>query len=317
MQSTLSISEDDSLSDKYRISTITATGSVNSEINLDIFYDMIKICDTEIDKDGIVYAEYGKKKSDTVYKGFTKKFLINKRKVSNTTKRFDNQVTIVYKRTETQKDGQKMQNMLNVKVFRNGNVQITGIKYINQGSIMIDIIVDELNNIYNMHPSVLKNQDSLRNENYRIRLINSDFKIGFPIKRELLFKVFTNTYMNDCTFEPCIYPGVKIQYFYNKQNRICDGLCHCKATCLIGKGSGTEDGSCKKITIAVFQSGCVIITGAQSHCQINESYKFICDVLNNNRDNIEKMTILPIEQAPKREVVMINKKNIIYPVIKT
>lgn len=306
--------------DKYRISTITATGSVDTEINLDTFYDMLMICDTpndtELDEDGIVYAEYGKKKSDTVYKGFSKKFLVNKRKVPNKTKRFDNQVTIVYRRTEVLPDGSKSQNLLNIKVFRNGNVQITGIKYINQGSIMVDIIIGILREIHVEHSNVIKNYESLCNKNYKIRLINSDFKIGFPIKRELLFKVFTSNYDNDCTFEPCIYPGVKIQYFYNTTNKLCDGLCHCESTCYIGKGCGTLDGSCKKITIAVFQSGCVIITGAQSHCQIDEAYSFICNILHKHKESIEKMSIIPTEKVQKKEIIMINKKKIIYPIIK-
>lgn len=295
----------------YRISTITATGSVNTEINLDIFYDSLQICDNDND-DGVVYAEYGKKKSETVFKGFSKKSLVNKRKVNSTTKRFDNQVTIVYRKKES---CEALSSLLNVKVFKNGNVQITGIKYIEQGSLLVDAITSILAKVHQDNPMIVKNIESLANMHYNVRLINSDFRIGFLIKREWLYKVFVSHFENDCSFEPCIYPGVKIQYFYNKCNARKDGLCHCSKACLVGKGNGIEDGSCKKITIAVFQSGCIIITGAQSHVQINEAYDFIKGVLHNSRDEIEKKQVAIEDMvAPvSRKVIMINKKNIVYP----
>lgn len=293
---------------EYRISTITATGSVNTDINLDIFYDSLLICDE--DSEGVVYVEYGKKKSETMYKGFSKKFLINKRKVVTTTKRFENQVTMVYRKIET-----NYQSLLNIKVFRNGNVQITGIKYIEQGHNMISIIVDMLNKVYETGQPVVSNIASLENKNYNICLINSDFRIGFSIKRELLYKTFCAEYSNDCSFEPCIYPGVKIQYFYNTTNKRSDGICYCDEQCIIGKGCGTQNGKCKKITIAVFQSGCVIITGAQNHDQIKEAYKFISNVLHSHRNAIEKKTSIvdDVPPAQPKKIVMINKKNIVYP----
>lgn len=292
---------------KYRISTITATGSVNTEINLDMFYDALSICDNDNDA-GVVYVEYGKKKLDTVYKGFSKKFLVNKRKESSTTKRFDNQVTIVYRINED-----NYQSLLNIKVFKNGNVQITGIKYIEQGSLMVDKIIDILNKVYLNNSNIIKCHKSMTNKNYKVRLINSDFRIGFPIKREHLFKVFTTNFDNDCSFEPCIYPGVKIQYLSNKYKSCQDGLCHCAKPCIVGKGNGKEEGSCKKITIAVFQSGCVIITGAQNHEQINEAHNFITTILTKYRSEVETKVVAAPDTAPKRKIVLINKKNIIYP----
>lgn len=299
----------------YRISTITATGSVNTEINLDIFYDTLKICSDDADE-GIVYVEYGKKKSDTVFKGFSesysKKNAANKRKSNTTTKRFDNQVTIVYRRNEVI-NKVDLQSLLNIKVFKNGNVQITGIKYIEQGSIVIDSIISIIKNAYDYNPNIIKSIDSLTNINYNIRLINSDFRIGFAIKREWLHKIFTLNFDNDCTFEPCIYPGVKIQYFYNKINKINDGICHCCKPCLIGKGTGLEENECKKITIAVFQSGCIIITGAQSHVQINEAYDFISSVLLKYKDEIEKKNIIESSVQSTKKIILINKKSIVYP----
>jgi TATA-box binding protein (TBP) (component of TFIID and TFIIIB) len=292
----------------YRISTITATGSVNTELNLDVFYDEITIVDE--DQKGVVYAEYGKKKSETVYKGFAKKFLVNKRKEVKTTKRFDNQVTIIYRLFD---DQGKNPNTLNIKCFRNGNVQITGIKYINQGHDMVDALIDMLRSIQSRQPSIVKDASLLKNNDYRVRLINSDFKIGFDIKREWFYKMFMTNYNNECSFEPCIYPGVKIQYFWNAVSKCKNGLCPCENECIVGKGNGCGDGNCKRITIAIFQSGCVIITGAQNYEQINDAYKFISTVLLRHRNEIEKKVVKSDVDTKEKKIILINKKNIQLP----
>ena len=42
------------------------------------------------------------------------------------------------------------------------------------------------------------------------------------------------------------------------------------------------DGACKKITISVFQSGKVLVTGATTFNQVNDAYHFICNVIIDN-----------------------------------
>ena len=51
-----------------------------------------------------------------------------------------------------------------------------------------------------------------------------------------------------------------------------------------GKGRGNGDGNCKKITIAVFKSGKVIITGGQNKQQLEESYRFIKNFIDSNKE---------------------------------
>lgn len=291
----------------YRISTITATGSVGTIINLDVLYTCIDVVDNE-EQEGIVYVEYGKKKSETIFKGYAKKFSVNRRK-TKPTKRFDNQVTIVY-RTNDNKN-------LNIKTFRNGNVQITGIKSIDQGYTTVDKMIKVLTDIYhNKDENVIGSVDELRNHNYKIRLINTDYKVGFSIKRENLHKILKNEYGNVCNYEPVIYPGVKLHYFFNIQNADMNGVCKCSRRCHDLKGGeGNGDCDCKKITIAIFQSGCVIITGPQTKQQIEVCYKFINDILYDNIDKIEKKVMVPpelIESSSARKIVLIPKSKIRY-----
>jgi TATA-box binding protein (TBP) (component of TFIID and TFIIIB) len=301
---------------KYRISTITATGSVNTEVDLDILYDNLSVIINErgVGKNeeiltGVVFVEYGKKRSETYYKGFSKKFLLQKKKETGS-KRFDNQLTVIYK--------YNVESLMNIKIFKNGNIQITGIKQINDGEKMIDELITEIRNIaLKKDIKVVHDAIALANNKYKVALINSDFKVDFEIKRDKLFTTMINVYENRCSFEPCIYPGVKIQYFWNINNVHKTGVCVCKESCFNGKGGGNGEGDCKKITIAVFQSGCIIITGAQTTQQIDDAYEFICNVLFRNIDGIKKTTVNPTISTCKCEPkpkIMLKKNLVVYPV---
>lgn len=298
----------------YRISTITVTGSVNTEIDLDIlfygFNELIKECGVEKTTShlyGLVYAEFGKKRSDTYYTEFSKKFIASKKK-EHTTKRFDNQLTVMYKYND--------ESLMNIKMFKNGNIQITGVKSIDEGRDMIERLVGMIKTICLSNDNGVKNIGQLKTTNYKVALINSDFKVGFEIRRDKLFTLLINDFDNKCSYEPCIYPGVKIQYFWNKQNNHKDGVCHCKSQCQVGKSDGNGEGNCKKITIAVFQSGCIIITGAQTPYQIDEAYMFICSILKDNFEFIKKVNLaamLPPKEKVEQVKIMIKKSSIIYP----
>lgn len=304
----------------YKISTITATGSIGvKEINLDSFYKLIVIVKMEDNKEGFAYIEYGKKKGETFCKGFHKKMTITRRK-RREGKRFDNQATVILRlRRGDILDG------ANIKVFSNGNVQMTGIKTPEQGLIAIEYLITAIREMNTKAQErgldlVVANEDDMKPSDYRIRLINSDFRVGFFIKRDVATKIIQNKYGVICGFEPCIYPGVKVQYCCNTEAKINDGICRCEGDCN-GKGNGTGDGQCKRITAAIFQSGCIIITGAQSLAQIDETYKFICMVIDEHLSLIRKPELTlqmdeeyaPIVKPAKKKKVYVLKSNIRIP----
>lgn len=295
----------------YKISTITATGCVNTHINLDAFYEHIIINDdndTSATSEGFMYIEFGKKKSDTFHKGYNKKMTITRRKQKEN-KRFDNQATVIMRLKGRTNDDSY--NLVNMKIFKNGNVQMTGLKYIDQGKYAIEYVINELRRVaQNCDNSVVFDIERMHLSNYRIRLINSDFRVGFDIKRDKLYKLIQGDHSIYSSFEPCIYPGVKIQYNYNTEYERSTGVCDCESECN-GKGSGSGDGNCKKITIAVFQSGCIIITGAQSHDQIDAAYDFICNVICDNLEELYKKPLAPVTTETKeKKKILIKKSNI-------
>ena len=85
------------------------------------------------------------------------------------------------------------------------------------------------------------------------------------------------------------------------------GACYCDGHC-IGKGNGAGEIECKKVTISAFQSGSIIITGANTTRQIYDSYHFINNVINRNISKIKKNIT---SQKKMDEIIYIKKSAII------
>jgi TATA-box binding protein (TBP) (component of TFIID and TFIIIB) len=187
-------------------------------------------------------------------------------------KSFDNQVTVIYAFREKYNP--------NIKVFRNGNIQMTGVRVIEDGEKIIGIIVDELRRIYESgHTSVVEDADALHPCDFKVRMINSNFSVPYLVRRKDLHKLLiSHEYNNNCIFQGTTYPGVKLYFYWNSTKKKQDGICECTKACF-GKGTGHGDGECKKVTVAIFESGNVLITGANTVEQIDSAYAYITAVL--------------------------------------
>lgn len=244
--------------ENLRVSTITSVAELNTPIDLELLFKNIEI------NDKIKYIEKG-----DLNKGDPNK---NKRKSRKTKKNtvFFNQATIHF----------YLDKIINVKLFNNGKIQMTGLKKENQGENVIKELIDIIQSIdmKNDHKIFLKSHEKYEYENYRIALINSDFDYKKSINRDKLQEVMISMDMFS-SYEPCIYPGVNIKYFYNIKNEGCKGVCNCERKCN-GKGNGID--TCRRVTIAVFNSGKIIITGAMNRDQLVECYNFINEVIDKN-----------------------------------
>ena len=241
--------------DNLRVSTITSILKISSDIDLKKIYDNVPITKY------IPFIEYW---SNNPQRGFSKKMLKKVRKKSKK-KIFYNQATIHVIHDDK---------IMNVKLFNNGKIQITGLKGINQSTVLVEKLINYLQDL-----SVLDYETKLVSS--ELVLINSDFDIGYEIERETLHNEIIE-YGIYSSYEPCIYPGVNIKYFMNKNNF--DGICCCENICN-GKGKANGDGDCKKVTIAVFKSGKIIITGGQSTSQLETAYRFIKNFIDDRKDD--------------------------------
>lgn len=246
--------------DNLRISTITALSGFDTNIELKLLYDNIVI------DDKIKFIQWGINNT----KGKSNK--INKRKIKKK-EVFYNQVTIHY----------YLNKIINIKIFNNGQIQMTGLKEVEHGQIVVEsicnLIKDINNQIKDNNNKIVDNKDFKVNK-YKIVLINSDFDIKYNVNRDILHRHLINMNIFS-SYEPLIYPGVNIKYFYN--NIYNDGICKCTNICK-GKGNAIGDGNCKRITIAVFKSGKIIITGANSFNQLLETYNFINNLMMINKE---------------------------------
>jgi len=167
---------------------------------------------------------------------------------------------------------------------------MTGLKGIQMGDETVNRLLTEIRGLpqenveaifyQGQDPEGPKPKPSLMPEETKIVMINSDFDMGFRINREVLHRciIDANYYSS---FESAIYPGVNIKYYYNLERQV-TGICNCSGPC-DGKG---HDSTCKKITIAVFNSGKIIITGAQSLDHIHTAHA--------------GRSIIPIRRPPTR-----------------
>jgi len=164
--------------------------------------------------------------------------------------------------------------------------------------------MDNINDYYEYN--IIDDIDTFKLNKTKIELINSDFSTNFLINNTKLYKIVKNKYKAFSSYEPNDYPGVKNKFFWNADNIKLDrtqGKCFCEPKCIKrGKKS-----LCTQITISVFQSGSVIITGAKSIQQVRDAYAYINKIFKDNFDDI-KGKITEEDRTKNQEKINNNRK---------
>jgi len=159
-------------------------------------------------------------------------------------------------------------------------------------------------------------ENAMKIHDYNIRLINSDFKLGYFVNRRILDQKMSD-YNLYHIFEAGHYPGVKISFYWNplRQSHEQTGVCKCpNQECMRKtKGGITTPEECKKTTVIVFQSGSVIITGSQTIQQLDDTYKKMVSIFNEIKDDIKKTVVRSQEckKYPKFSYDLLNNKKMI------
>lgn len=248
----------------YRINTMTLTahsGLRSMDIsllqNVTVFNDpnAISISHVSLPNRHHVVERRGK-----VYKSNGRQRRYNKQM-------FDNQATVVAYIPE--RDGH-----INIKLFKNGHIQMTGARSKEEGLAASTAVLRIMHGPLGPAAEV---------RDVKICLMNSDFRINFRVDRDKLYGVVKDTYNMWCSYNPSIYLAVKIHYMYNEHG---DGLCKAKDEQCDGKKKGA---CCKKVTIFVFHTGAVIITGAVTLDQLKRAYDWISTVVETHKDAITYM----------------------------
>ena len=258
-----------------RISTLVTTGHLGTTINLTKLFDQMKdiVIPIGYPSEGFLKMEHSARVI-----GHSARDMLTKRRVSDKT--FFNQSTLVIRKKRDDTDELKE---VNVKLFANGGFQMTGVTSEEFSKNVINYMLITFTAL-----SEPISETPLTLHKFAIQLLNSDYKMNYPLKRAELHRILCQEYRLSSTLETTIYQGVNTKYYYNEASENKNGICMCPRFCN-GQGDGTELGKCKKITIAAFQTGSIIITGARNCPQLDEAYTFINRVLQNHSESIAKV----------------------------
>ena len=265
----------------YRVSTITCNGSIGSSVDLTELYSILPLM-KDSDAFGFIYVmdRHGKES-----KGISPRKKSTKSKNQEKERRFDNAISTYFKIQD--------QYTPSVKIFKNGTIQMTGLKTIVDGEKLHRMVFETMLKVYPQFPNVFEKEPVFQSNVFYIRLINSDFSVPYLIRRKDLHRLLiSDAYQNSCSFQPEKYPGVKLQYFWNPVIGTQNGVCNCTQAKCFGKGNGNGHGQCKKVTISLFESGKILITGAVNFEQINDAYGYITKVLKDNYGVVHKEVLV-------------------------
>jgi len=267
----------------YKVSTITCNANIGINLYLDLsilYNNIIPV----FENNNIIWIQ----NSSECSKGNNPKKIRKTKKDKKKKNRFDNQITIIYQFNNDYRP--------NIKIFKNGNIQLTGITKIdNDVENIANYIISKIKEIYIIDNKINNNYDTeskeiffsnLKFNNFKIRMINTDFKTfcdnefkkKFTIRRKELHNLLiSDKYNNKSSFQPGIYQGVKLEYYDNENNN--NGICECISHNFNKKNNQS---TCKKVTIAIFESGSILITGGVNFKQVNNAYSYITNLIKNN-----------------------------------
>uniref|UniRef100_A0A6C0K4P8 Uncharacterized protein n=1 Tax=viral metagenome TaxID=1070528 RepID=A0A6C0K4P8_9ZZZZ len=244
-----------------RISTMTVTANWGMPIQRDSLFRQLRtqLIPIGYPGEGILKLEHNTEVFGACYKD-----LFTNRKA--TPKSFFNQSTIVLRRpTPT---GWKE---LNMKIFGNGGIQMTGVTSQAFAVEGVEWLLAQIKRLPESPFTDTTKEAAVTKVS--VSLINTDYSLSHDIQQDNLHRILMEEYNLFSMLEKTIYQGVNTKFFYNTNNKG-TGICSCKGFCK-GQGTGDGEGECKRITMSIFRTGKIIITGARTMDQIQAAYVFL------------------------------------------
>ena len=279
----------DNLPNSMEIFAITLTASINSVFYIENILDYYPLSETNIStiKSKIKMRNIKKKKTRKINK------IVNKIKKgsSENSDNFFNQITVVMNipinyNSNVTKD-------VNIKLFKNGSIQVSGLKSINQCNIMINKIIELLrgefcifinpidNNIckHDVPDAILKKirfieRDDINILNLKVNMINTMYQYISKINRSQLYMRLLELKMENkidqstrLKFQPDIHAPVHVKI---------------------------ELGNKKPVTVFVFESGKILIMAAKKRENIIDAFNYINKLLIENHEYVIKRNLFQI-----------------------
>ncbi|ANB50549.1 hypothetical protein [Powai lake megavirus] len=260
------------------VSTITLDCKLGTLIDVDRFAKYVVLKEEEI-----VSVKFGNRNNPAT----NRTIVVIKPKKKPSKKNFYNQVTILMKPMNN-----PIRNYINIKVFKNGSLQMTGckdmddfynvtltlVKILKKGRLMKNKKGEQVKINY------IDDVDKIGIYDIKIRMINSNFKLNYKIDREKLANILKKYHGKHSKDKEIGFVEYKFQPMGGH-------------SCVNIKYNH-ENGN--KTSIFVFQTGAVIITGAKTFDQIIIAYNFIHKILNKYYDRIK---IVDLEEIVVQEEI--------------
>ena len=262
----------------FKVSTHSAKAKLTISINIEILSKILYKNLTVFNKDSINLPYFSITYNDLNIN------LLDTKKKKKSKSAFFNCCSIIVKSIDNSN--------VNIKLFKNSSVTMTGCKTPDSGLVALRLLVNEIKKYKEISKEDITKLDV---DDYQITMINANYNIGYKIDANEIFSIIKNKYNLYVSYEPDRYQGVKISYLWNILNKLKDGKCHCKSKKCNGKGkniNGFGDGRCKKVTIAIFKTGSIVITGARILDQTTDSYNFINDLIKKYSSDIIRFSLL-------------------------
>ena len=248
------------------ISTMCGKCKLGSDLDLDNIKKYL-----ELSTDDILTVKMSKIDMRTLIP-LKKKKRRTKRKAKVNNNPFYNQITVVIRVYEGEYIDLNDEYKINVKLFRNGSVQISGltnIEFTNRALNKLIYCLSQTKAIKQNNMIVeipfAKDTSKLGVYDFEVYMINSNYKVNMMIDRDKLFNLLLRKKIK-ASYEKCIRACVIIKYIPPTDN--------------------TEE---KEVSIFVFEKGNIIITGARNYSHIIDSYNYVNNILLEHADDIIKI----------------------------
>lgn len=187
-------------------------------------------------------------------------------------------------------DGPALHRPVNAKVFHTGSVQLSGVCCPASGIAAVRLLRELCE-----ASGVIDADAATPFGRYRTVNMNSTHALGYEVDRDALFQILKQKGLL-VLYDSTHYPGVNLKYFYNLHNHRRDGICHCNeaggadpaaSKCISVRGCGNVVGRCRPVTVSIYNSGSILLTGTRNYAQLQEAFGFIEAVCSRNRDRVE------------------------------
>jgi len=243
------------------ISTMCSTCKLNTKISIENIEKYL-----QLNPDDILSIE-----KDIIKSLVSKSKYKKKKKEEKLISYFYNQITVDVRITHGETYNLDKEPRINIKLFKNGTIQMSGCKILHDTNIILNKLIYRLKEVKAIiendkfvEKSFIENHNLITVKDFNIYMINTNYRMNILIDRPKLFNLLLKKKIKTI-YEPCNRACVIIKYTPPENN--------------------IEE---KEVSIFIFQEGNIIITGARSMSHILSAYHYTNNILETYRDDIIK-----------------------------